>query len=308
MQLWQAVAASASAIAALVALFVAYLNYRARPLLVKAIEVHSQKLQQEILPRFLNELPMYERYRSIDRYDLGRCSFPQKSLAIIESSPLFRDLAYHVLPGLDPLRLWDQYKNDWDQLDQARSELAIKVRYVVEQDARAVNLAVGAKAMNVITEDVFIPAFYQAIVDLRRALGGPYETMQQDSASLGIKSFSSSEFCVTAFRNGSGGSSTTWAIVDNQNGALRAKKLLQDLVNHLPESILAEACILCKRADKVQEIRKKIQEDIETLMALPVLPNSRCPVLRMAEDPIMPRCPARLGRVVTSAWKRFFTF
>lgn len=111
---WQAIAAIASFLAALAALLTAWLIYRVRPLAVRAIELHSLKFQQELLPTWKSQIPSCP---NIFKYDIDEHVF-SNTLDVVENSTLFQDLANHIPPGNSLLVLWQNYRKGWDALEK----------------------------------------------------------------------------------------------------------------------------------------------------------------------------------------------
>jgi hypothetical protein len=112
---WQVIV---TLIIAIITAFVAYLNYRTRPLLVRTKEKHSEDLKR-VLKRWLAELgaeggtiaPLFHRER------------PCRLHLSVEQDPLFPDLEEHMPEGADLLSQWQNLKNACDPYDSGRSRL-----------------------------------------------------------------------------------------------------------------------------------------------------------------------------------------
>lgn len=112
---WQVIV---TLVIAIITGFVAYLNYRTRPLLMRTKEKHSEDLKQ-VLEQWLSELsetggPIRPLHNPKDP-----CSF----YLSVETNPLFLDLKEHMLEGADPLTEWQKLKNACDPYDTGRRRL-----------------------------------------------------------------------------------------------------------------------------------------------------------------------------------------
>jgi len=291
---WQGVAAIASSVAALVASFIAYLNYRARPLAVRAVELHSLKFQEEILPAWKSRLP---NCPDVANYDIDEHPFYDEALCRMQTSELFRDLANHLPPGNRLMLLWRKYGEEWEGLERSRSAFARKVRYYVDQNVRDIGLQVGTERnTNVVIEYHLVHRYYNAILELCRGRSSPYEALVKDVANLRLEG--------QAGAHGLSVSGSAWVFnVDNRAMVEQAIELLRKLVNGLPTAkledepvpLLKEATELCQEVDSLRKLREQIQSEIENLIALPLLPNCHCPLLKVVEEPLAPRWLTKLA-------------
>jgi hypothetical protein len=112
---WQVIV---TLIIAIITAFVAYLNYRTRPLLVRTKEKHSEDLK-EVLERWLSELGVEGGTIAPLFYREERCRLHLS----VEQDPLFPDLKEHMPEGTDLLSQWQNLKNACDPYDTGRSKL-----------------------------------------------------------------------------------------------------------------------------------------------------------------------------------------
>jgi hypothetical protein len=285
---WQAIAAIASFLAALAACGTAWLIYRARPLAVRAIELHSKQFQDKLLPEWKSNLPWCP---NLSAFYVGKWDFYQSSaLRQMETSSLFHDLPNH-LPQSDSLMLlWQNYRKEWESLEESRSAFANRVKEVIDGAARRVGLqGVGsAKDRNCIIEEHFPTRYYNAVHELAQNRSGPYEALRKHTSELKVTE--TKEY----YRVEEGGSA--WAFVDSEAKAKTAIELFRRLVDELPttkaaagiNALIEEARKLWEYYHRLAEMRERIQYEIDALIALPLLPNPDCPLLRMATPPLAP--------------------
>lgn len=289
---WQLVAATGTFLAALAALFTAWLIYRARPLAIRAVELHSLKLQQEVLPAWKSLLP---RCPNIVDYDVDEHRFSDEALDQLEASALFQDLANHIPPGNHLMLLRRKYRKDWESLEKSRSAFARKVKDCVGQAGKHVGIMVGSdRDMNAIIEHQFVNKFYNSVTHLAEGCADWYEVLKHDAANLSLEGGTG--------RYGLWTSGYCWAFVDGETRAVRAKEFFKKLCDELPliqpigesVSLLDESRRLYADKSSLERLCGQIECAIDALVALPLLPNTHCPLLQIAIEPLTPRWMTKL--------------
>jgi hypothetical protein len=285
---WQAVAAIASFLAASAAWGTAWLIYRTRPLAIRAIELHSKQFQEKLLPEWKSNLPSCP---NLSVLYVGKWDFYQTSaLRQMEASSLFNDLPNHVPQGDSLMLLWQVYREEWESLEESRSAFANRVKELINEAARRVGLqGIGsAKDRNCIIEEHFPEHYYGALHELAQNRTGSYEALRKYTSEL--KVIKTTEHC----RVEEGGS--VWAFVDSDAKASAAIELFRTLVDELAttkvmegtDALIKEARKLWDYYCRLAEMRQRIQYEIDALIALPLLPNPDCPLLRTATPPLTP--------------------
>lgn len=294
---WQAIAAIASFLAAFAAACTAWLIYRVRPLALRVIELHSQKFQQELLPIWKENLP---RLRNISNYYTDKAPFSDSRLDQLEQSVLFQDLANHIPPERPLMFLWRKYRNDWESVEESRSSLACKVRNLINEAAQQIALGVGSdKDANTIVEHNFVARYYRALVEFSQDRRGAYEELRQAAATLVVGGGKGNCYRVDC-------PGLTWVFSDDEARAIQAIELLRQLVDGLPTtkppgeamSFVEEVRQLGERINELDKSRRQVEDEIESLIAFPLLPNAECPLIRAATPSLLPRWIRRLGRIV----------
>lgn len=172
---------------------------------------------------------------------------------------------------------------------------ACKVRDFINQAAMRIGLSVGSdKDTNVIIEYHFVDRYYNSMLEFCEDRLGPYEGLRNHASNLGVTGDN------PPYRVEYSGS--TWVFADDRVRAEQARKLFLELVDDLRAAKLAgeamslveEAKKLCNNADKLENVRNQLQFAIDSLIALPLLPNPHCPLLQIAKEPLLPRWLTKL--------------
>jgi hypothetical protein len=249
-------------------------------------------LQQEVLPAWKSLLP---RCPNIVDYDVDERRFSDEALDQLEASALFQDLANHIPPGNHLMLLWQKYRKDWESLEQSRSAFARKVKDCVGQAGKDIGIMVGSdRDMNAIMEHQFVNKFYDSVMHLAEGCTHCYHVLKQDAANLRSEGGTG--------RYGLWTSGYCWAFVDGETRAVQAKEFFRKLCDELAlikpigesVSLLDEARRLHADKSSLEQLRGQIERVIDSLVALPLLPNTHCPLL--ANDPLIPRWMRKLVR------------
>ncbi len=296
---WQAVATIASFLAAFAAWGTAWLIYRSRPLAVRAIELHSKQFQEKLLPDWKSSVPGCP---NISSYYVDTWAFSSGVLSQIENSQLFQDLPNHIPSSSSLMPLWQNYRKDWEGLEKSRRAFVRKIRDFVDQAAKDIGLlGVGLeKDRNCIFERHFVERYYNAILELCQKRAGPYEGLKRDVSRLELAG-NNPPYCVEY-------PVTCWALIDDKVIATKAIELFGKLVNELPTvkppgepmSLVEEARKLCDNNNRLAKLSGQIRHEIDCLIALPLLPNPDCPLLRLATPQLIPGAIRKLAIWVSS--------
>jgi hypothetical protein len=113
-----------TAISAIAAASIAYLNYRSRPILMRTIERHSDDLKS-LVSRWKNELPSF---RWLEEGLFNVVEFPLS----VESEFLFADIWNHVPPDLNLHEAWNDFRLIAEQHYVARSKFLADIHARVQ--------------------------------------------------------------------------------------------------------------------------------------------------------------------------------
>jgi hypothetical protein len=127
---WQAIAVIGTLATAIITGFVAYLNYRTRPLLVRTKEKHSEDLK-EILGRWSVELGSTDFVPPLS-LPKKRCGLPLP----VEKHVLFADLRKHMPAGFDVYNEWQIFRVYCHGYDVGRATLCDRIRSDVDRETR----------------------------------------------------------------------------------------------------------------------------------------------------------------------------
>src|SRR3989442_2074132 len=114
-----------TAISAIAAASIAYLNYRSRPILIRTLERHSDDVKALAL-RWNGELPIF---RWLEEGLFPMVSFPLAA----ESELLFADIWEHVPTDLDLREAWNNFRVIAEEHNAARLAFLDSVRTEVER-------------------------------------------------------------------------------------------------------------------------------------------------------------------------------
>lgn len=291
--LWQIFAALSAAVASIAALITAWLNYRARPLAVRAIELHSRQFQDQILPDWLKYLPNTPAIGGYGPYRVSYSLHP--TLRDIIKLPLYQDLRNHMPQGSVLMPLWDNYPKNWEELEKEIVSLQSKVASFISTSSNQAGLkGVGEPNEALFNEAFFIRRYYEALIDLAQGSSKLLDTLKEHAMALKITVVDRGFLIYER--------ATPWASIRDEAMAEKALELLRSLVNALPQAknedddrtLLADAQRLVAHSAKLNETRETISSELTRLMALPLLPNASCPLLKIANPSVLPGWLAEL--------------
>ena len=282
-------ASISAVIAALAAWFTAWLLYRTRPLAIRAMEMHSQKLQIEVLPRWKDLIS--SNFPKVHEYNTDKRLFSQ-TISSMQEKPLFKDLMNHVPMNSSLQSLWQDYIEKWDSLENNRITLAIKIKENIQNRAIDIGLK-GVKSgqalnINYIREELFVRDYYEALIGLAEGDARNYQNLKEKISQFTI--------VITEKPYQLKIGTVIWVFLSAKARASKARGLLTELVDELPTfkptnettTFLEMAQQLKVENHNLMELSNQILKEIDFLASLPLLPNPDCPLLKASTYSIWP--------------------
>lgn len=283
---WQVIV---TLIIAIITAFVAYLNYRTRPLLVRTKEKHSEDLKG-VLERWLAEL---RSEGGIDGIIIASLIPPEMSSHLhltVEQDPLFPDLKEHMTEGTDLLIQWQNLKNACEPYDTGRSKLYDRIYNDVCKVHQGLSVAefVAKNFATVIYEE----AIFLARGDSPRSLDKYLKTEQYleqtpDGTKPRFQSWIRDRMLVSG---------------DSEQQVTRATSYLTSALRSLSQSGTKEAGYV-DEAKKLKGIEDTLIEDNERLiqnikdvLAIPIL-TGNCKYIKQATESFFPFNVKRIFRI-----------
>jgi hypothetical protein len=277
---WQVIV---TLIIAIITAFVAYLNYRTRPLLVRTKEKHSEDLKG-VLERWLSEL--------VAEGNIIAPLIPPEMLCHlhlrVEQDPLFLDLKEHTPEGVDLLSQWHNLKNACGSYDTGRSSLYSRIYNDV------CNIRQGLSVAEFFTED-FATVIYEDAIHLAR--GDPihsdeYLKMEQYVEQTPNGPKTRFQYSIRGLRLASG---------HDKQQVTEADSYLKGALENLSRSGTKEAGYV-EEAKKLKGIEDTLIEDNERLvqnikdvLAIPIL-TGNCKYIKQATESFFPFNVKRIFR------------
>ena len=280
---WVIVTVIGTIIIAFVTAYVAYLNYRTRPLLVRTREKHSEDLKK-ILERWRAEITgdgLRDLVPSLDCSD--RINKPYLD---VEEEILFSDLREHIPENFSLLTDWEAFRKNCLEYNAGREKLYEKISQDVEKAFTLTPIA-GSEATV-----YFVEAIYEDVVSLAKGerqykLNSKMETnqVQRDDRPSCFYANLDGRMIVEARY-------TTEAETAKQQVNAAVGHLMMVLEN-LSKKGTDESnyCVEARRLHKVEinlrQQLKKLLNDINILLAIPILAGD-CKYIRRAVEPLFP--------------------
>lgn len=278
---WQVIV---TLIIAIITAFVAYLNYRTRPLLVRTREKHSEDLKR-VLEWWLAELG--EGGNIV--HSLIPPEIPCRLDLSVEQDPLFPDLEEHMPEGADLLTQWQNLRNACDSYDTGRSGLYDKIYNDVCNTHQELSVAEFA-APN------FARVIYEEASHLAR--GAPSHSidkrlhMRQHEEQTPNGPKLRFQYLIDDQRLASG---------DSEQEVTRAKSYLTSVLENLSQpgtreaGYVDEARKLKDIEDTLIEDNKKLLQSIKHVLAIPIL-TGNCRYIKQATESFFPFNVKRIFR------------
>ena len=282
---WQVIV---TLIIAIITAFVAYLNYRTRPLLVRTKEKHSEDLKR-VLEQWLDEL---RAEGGIDGIIIASLIPPEMSSHLhltVEQDPLFPDLKEHMPEGADLLSQWQNLKDACEPYDTGRSKLYDRIYNDVCKVSQGLSVAefVAENFATVIYEQ----ASHLAQGDPPHSLDKNFhmkkhEEQTPNGPKLRFQSFIYDQKLASG---------------DSEQEVTRAKSYLTSALENLSQSgtkeagYVEEARKLKVIQDTLIEDNEKLLQSIKDVLAIPIL-TGNCKYIKQATESFFPFNVKRIFR------------
>jgi hypothetical protein len=270
---WQVIV---TLIIAIITAFVAYLNYRTRPLLVRTKEKHSEDLKR-VLENWLAQLVSEGSIIA----SLIPAEIPCHLNLSIEQDPLFPDLREHMPEGVDLVSQWQNLKTACVPYDTGRGRLYDRIYDDVCKIRQG--LSVDEFFARNFTEVIYEEASHLAEGDTARSLDGRLKTEQYvEQTPSGPK---------TRFEYFMG----SWRLVSghNEQQVNRVATYLPTALENMSHPGTTEARYV-EEARRLKVIRDTLIEDSEELiqsikdvLAIPIL-TGNCRYIKQATESFFP--------------------
>ena len=278
---WQVIV---TLIIAIITAFVAYLNYRTRPLLVRTKEKHSEDLKS-VLQQWLAELVAGGNI-------IGPLVPPEINSHLhlsVEQDPLFIDLKEHVSEGTDLLRQWQNLKNACASYDIGRSRLYDRIYNDV------CNVRQGLVVAEFVAKHFAIVIYEEAIF------------LAQGDSPRSLYKYLKTERYVKQTPDGPKPRFESWirdrrlVSGDSEQQVTRATSYLKSALENLSQPNTSEA-VYADEARKLKDIEDTLIEDntkllqsIKDVLAIPIL-TGNCKYIKQATESFFPFNAKRIFR------------
>lgn len=283
---WQVIAAASSGVAAFMAVITAWLNYRSRPLAVKAFDKHCEQLRSKLEEwkdtlQGPYDLFSYEGTNNEDRNILV------DPIDTISNPRLFNDLIENHLPNDSELiSLWNQYKSEWNDFENERLSLYLGVMNLIKAQT-------GLEISNSINDNdiVHMKFVHECNHGILNTVQGVFPDLNKMKIDL--------EGYQPTYNSAYGG---TWMIdhyacITDKAMALEIHGNLITLVDKLPEAVHAERNVtLLTIAQNTVDLHSKLNnayqqivDEVSRLLDFPLFPNAHCPMMEQIKEPFLPR-------------------
>ena len=282
---WVIVTVIGTLIIAFVTAYVAYLNYRTRPLLVRTREKHSEDIKK-VLERWAAQITgdgLRDLVPSL--YSSHRINKPYLD---VEEEILFLDLRAHIPENFNLLTDWEAFRKNCLEYNAGREELYKKISQDVKKAFTRPPIA-GSEAT-----DYFVKAIYEDAVSLAKGekqhwLNSKMETNKVQLVappSLVYANLNGRMIVEAKYKN------ITEAETAEQQVNAAAGHLLMVLKNLSKKgtdesSYRVEARHLHQIETNLMQQHNKLLHDINDLLAIPILAGD-CKYIRMAVEPLFP--------------------
>ena len=277
---WQVIV---TLIIAIITAFVAYLNYRTRPLLVRTKEKHSEDLKR-VLERWLSELVAEGNIIAPLIAPEILCHLHLR----VEQDPLFPDLKEHVPEGVDLLSQWHNLKNACESYDTGRSSLYSRIYNDVHKVRQGLSVA------EFFTED-FVKVIYEDAIHL--ALGDPIHSddhlkMEQYVEQTPNGPKTRFQYSLRGLRLASG---------HDKQQVTEAESYIKGALENLSQSGTVEAGYVATARklkgieDTLIEDNEKLLQIIKDVLAIPIL-TGNCRYFKQATESFFPFNVKRIFR------------
>lgn len=272
-------------IIAIITAFVAYLNYRTRPLLVRTKEKHSEDLKG-VLEQWLDEL-------GEEGGIIIASLIPPEMLCHlhlrVEQDPLFLDLKEHMPEGVDLLSQWHNLKNACDSYDTGRSSLYSRI-YNDVCDIRQ-GLSVAEFSTEYFARVIYEQASHLAQGDPTRSLDKHFHMKQHvEQTPNGPKTQFQSFIYDRKLASG-----------DSEQQVTMATSYLASVLENLSQSGTREAGYVDEARklkgieDTLIEDNERLLQNIRDVLAIPIL-TGNCKYIKQATESFFPFNVRRIFR------------
>ena len=145
---------------ALATVLIAYLTYRSRPILIKAIEEHTSRLRK-LAEGWLEEIKFDEVEKPL--------MVLKKDQFQIEKEFFFDDLKLHVPKEINMLDLWEKFKKNIDEYNKLKYELYTdKIKnYIEQQTGLSYRSYSSEECLSFFTDD-YIKNIYEQLIGMAK--------------------------------------------------------------------------------------------------------------------------------------------